>query len=106
MAAWDDERADRAAHADAAEADCPPGIVMNCAVHQRTTLNELVEMINKILGKNIEPIYTEPRPGDIKHSFADIERLKKTLQYEFYRFSSSTSPSPAQCFSPTARAGG
>lgn len=66
----------------AAEADCPPGVVMNCAVHQRTNLNELVEMINKILGKNIEAIRVDPRPGDIKHSFADIELLKKTLGYE------------------------
>ncbi|RMF56937.1 MAG: NAD-dependent epimerase/dehydratase family protein, partial [Calditrichaeota bacterium] len=66
----------------ATEADCPPGIVVNCAVHQRTTLNELVEKINQILGKNIKPQYTDPRPGDIKHSFADIERLKKYLGYE------------------------
>ncbi len=66
----------------ATEADCPPGVVMNAAVHQRTTLNELVAMINKILGKNIQPVYTEPRPGDIKHSFADITRLKETLGYQ------------------------
>lgn len=66
----------------ATEVDCPPGVVMNCAVHERTNLNELVEMINKILGKSIEAIRVDPRPGDIKHSFADIERLKKTLGYQ------------------------
>lgn len=66
----------------ATEADCPPGIVMNSAVHQRTTLNELVVMINEILGTNVEAIRTEPRAGDIKHSFADIERLKMHLKYE------------------------
>lgn len=66
----------------ATEVDCPPGVVMNCAVHERTNLNELVEMINRILGKNIEAIRVEPRPGDIKHSFADIDRLKKTLGYQ------------------------
>lgn len=66
----------------ATEADCPPGVVMNCAVHQRTSLNQLVAMINQILGKNVQPRYSEPRPGDIKHSFADISRLKKTLGYE------------------------
>ncbi len=65
----------------ATEADCPPGVVMNCAVHQRTTLNELVARINKILGKTIEPVYTDSRPGDVKHSFADIDRLKNTLGY-------------------------
>lgn len=66
----------------ATEADCPPGIFMNCAVHQRTSLNELVEAINRILGKNIKAIYTEPRAGDVKHSFADIERLKQALGFE------------------------
>lgn len=66
----------------ATEIDCPPGVVMNAAVHQRTTLNELVEMINRILGKDVKPIYADPRPGDIKHSFADIDLLKETLQYE------------------------
>lgn len=66
----------------ATEADCPPGIVMNCAVHQRTDLNELVAKINQLVGKNIQPIYADPRPGDIKHSFADIERLKQTFNYE------------------------
>ncbi len=66
----------------ATEVDCPPGVVMNCAVHQRTNLNELVAMINRILGKNIEPIYTDPRPGDIKHSYADIDRMKQVLDYE------------------------
>lgn len=66
----------------AAEAECPPGMVMNCAVHQRTNLNELAAMINKILGKNIQPVYEKPRPGDVKHSFADIDLLKKTLNYE------------------------
>ncbi len=66
----------------ATEVDCPAGVVMNSAVHERTTLNELVAAINRILGKDIKPIYTEPRPGDIKHSFADISRLKSTLHYE------------------------
>lgn len=66
----------------ATEEDCPPGIAMNCAVHQRTTLNELVEKINQILGKNIQPVYTEPRPGDVKHSFADITLLQKNLNFE------------------------
>ena len=29
-------------------------------------------MINELLEKDIEPIYVNPRPGDIKHSLADI----------------------------------
>jgi UDP-glucose 4-epimerase len=65
----------------ATEVDCPPGVTMNCAVHQRTTLNQLVEKINEKLGKNIKPIYAEPRAGDVKHSFADISLLNETLKF-------------------------
>ncbi|MGH1366161.1 MAG: SDR family oxidoreductase [Calditrichia bacterium] len=66
----------------ATEVDCPPGVVMNCAVHERTTLNDLVAMINKILDKDIKAVHTEPRAGDIKHSFADITRLENTLDFK------------------------
>ena len=55
---------------------------MNCACHGQVTLNELVKQINNLLNKNIEPIYAEPRPGDIKHSFANIELIKKILDFK------------------------
>lgn len=66
----------------ATEADFSPGMVFNCACHQRITLNYLVEKVNELMGKNIQPVYTDPRPGDVKHSFADIERIKNHLGYE------------------------
>lgn len=66
----------------ATEVDCPPGVVMNCAVHERTDLNTLVARLNDLMGTSIDPIYADPRPGDVKHSFADIERLKETLKFE------------------------
>lgn len=50
--------------------------VFNIACGRRITLNELVECINEIIGKNVRPIYAEPRPGDIKHSLADISKAK------------------------------
>ncbi|MCL7411966.1 MAG: NAD-dependent epimerase/dehydratase family protein, partial [Methanosarcinaceae archaeon] len=50
--------------------------VFNIACGRRITLNELVEYINEIIGKNVRPIYAEPRPGDIKHSLADISKAK------------------------------
>ncbi len=57
------------------------GIVLNCACHGRITLNELSRKINSVLGKNIAPIYKAERPGDIKHSFADISAAKKCLGF-------------------------
>lgn len=50
--------------------------VFNVACGRQITLNELVDLINEILGKDIRPIYTEPRSGDIKHSMADISKAK------------------------------
>ena len=55
--------------------------IFNIACGRRITINKLVDMINEILGKDIEPVYAEPRPGDIKHSLADISRAR-TFGYE------------------------
>jgi nucleoside-diphosphate-sugar epimerase len=30
---------------------------------------------------NLKPIHTEPRPGDIRQSYADITKAKKLLKY-------------------------
>jgi UDP-glucose 4-epimerase len=48
------------------------GEVINIACGQAVTVNEIINMINKLLGKSVRPIYTASRPGDVKHSLADI----------------------------------
>lgn len=58
------------------------GIAMNIACHERISLNELIDELNKVLGKNIKPIYEAPRPGDVKHSFAAIGLIKEKLGFE------------------------
>jgi UDP-glucose 4-epimerase len=50
--------------------------IFNIACGQRIILNDLISMINELLGKDIEPKYVDPRPGDIKHSLADITKAK------------------------------
>lgn len=50
--------------------------VFNTACGRRININQLVDIINEILGKNIKPLYQKPRPGDIKHSMADISKAK------------------------------
>jgi UDP-glucose 4-epimerase len=46
------------------------------------TINDLAHLILKLAGKeNVEPIHGPPRPGDIKHSQANINRAKKELGY-------------------------
>lgn len=65
----------------AATADCKTPLVMNCACHGQVTLNALAAELNKLLGTNIEPIYVEPRPGDIKHSFAEIKVIENKIGF-------------------------
>ena len=56
--------------------------MINIACGKRYSLNQIISLINKILGKNIKPIYQSPRPGDIKHSLADITKANKLLDYK------------------------
>lgn len=48
--------------------------VYNIACGRRITINQLIDMVNEILGKDVEPTYSEVRAGDIKHSLADISK--------------------------------
>ena len=50
--------------------------IFNIACGRRIILNDLIKMINELLGKDIKPEYVNPRPGDIKHSLADINAAK------------------------------
>jgi nucleoside-diphosphate-sugar epimerase len=49
------------------------------AVGQRFTLNFLVKELCRLMDKQVEPLYTSPQPGDVKHSLASIEVLKQRL---------------------------
>jgi nucleoside-diphosphate-sugar epimerase len=57
------------------------GHAINVACGVRTSLLELVESINSILGTNIEPAHDPPRLGDVKHSLADITRARDLLGF-------------------------
>lgn len=58
------------------------GEVVNIACGQRVTVNETIQIINELLSKNIKPRYTAPRPGDVRHSLADIRLAKKIIGYK------------------------
>jgi nucleoside-diphosphate-sugar epimerase len=53
------------------------GRVFNAAVGARHTLLELVDTLNEILGTQIQPRFGPVRPGDVKHSQADINLIKE-----------------------------
>jgi UDP-N-acetylglucosamine 4-epimerase len=62
--------------------------VYNVAVGERTTLNQLFSIIKENVvekvptATRIEPLYRDFRPGDVRHSLADIGKVKKMLGYE------------------------
>ena len=58
------------------------GEVFNVACGGRVTINELVATVNELLDTDIEPRYDDPRPGDVRHSMADISKAKELLGYE------------------------
>ena len=51
--------------------------IINVASGEKTTINELYKIISETLGSNIEPKYLPERKGDIKHSLADVNNMKK-----------------------------
>jgi len=58
------------------------GEVFNIAAGVATTVNELASMLLEIMDKTyLKPVYTSPRPGDIRHSYADVTKAKKVLGY-------------------------
>ncbi len=58
------------------------GQVVNIACGLAVTVNEIIAMINEATGKSIKPNYTDPRPGDVKHSLADITLAKELIGFE------------------------
>ena len=65
----------------AAESDVT-GEAFNVGTGGRVTVNELVETLNDQLGIDIDPIYDDPRPGDVRHSHADISKAESLLGYD------------------------
>ncbi|MDT0539465.1 SDR family oxidoreductase [Croceitalea sp. P059] len=61
--------------------------VYNVAFGERTSLNELVDMLKKLLSKfdetinDVSIIYGPERQGDVPHSLASIEKAKKGIGY-------------------------
>ncbi len=62
-----------------------PGIkcgIFNVANGKDSTVLQLVNYLNKIIGKNIEPRFLDPRPGDVLKTHADISKIKSKLGYK------------------------
>lgn len=65
----------------AAEAPAAAGEVMNVAIGERITLNQLLAELQQIIGTNLKANYAETRAGDVRHSLADISKAQRLLGY-------------------------
>jgi nucleoside-diphosphate-sugar epimerase len=66
----------------AAQADSVAGETFNIACGERISLNSLIEELSAISGESIAPLHSDARPGDVRHSLADISRARESLGYE------------------------
>ena len=60
------------------------GEVINIACGKRITVNHLVDSINNILDSKINAVIAPTRPGDVKHSLANIGKAQQLLNYEVH----------------------
>ncbi len=60
----------------------------NVAYHEQTSLNQLFEMLKSMLKNELsdlnvsDPIYEEFRPGDVRHSLANIDKASNLVDYK------------------------
>lgn len=66
----------------ACEAAGAAGEVFNIASGRRITINDLYDKMAGLLNKRERPVYKAPRPGDVRHSLADITKAHRLLGYE------------------------
>lgn len=76
----DDVVAATLAAASAAAERCS-GRVYNVAAGERHDLLELLEIVAETLGVQPAPVHTDPRPGDVRHTHADVSAAKRDLGY-------------------------
>jgi nucleoside-diphosphate-sugar epimerase len=66
----------------ACDAPKAAGEVINVATGGRISLNELLRVMNRIVGSSLQAVYKPSRAGDVKDSQADITKARTLLGYE------------------------
>jgi len=56
--------------------------VYNIACGERTTLNQMADILHHVSGREIDINHGPERPGDVRHSLADISKASKLLGYQ------------------------
>lgn len=54
----------------------------NVCTESKVTINQLLEIIKKVMNSNIKPIYVSPRNGDIKYSYMTYKKINAELGWK------------------------
>jgi UDP-glucose 4-epimerase len=65
----------------AMSAEGAAGKVFNVAAGSRTSLNELLRTLERLSGRGVEPSYENARPGEVRHSQADVSAAERGLGF-------------------------
>jgi len=57
------------------------GEEFNVGSGKQTSLNQLVQALREIIGADLKVEYTEPQPGDVRHSLASIEKARRLMGF-------------------------
>jgi nucleoside-diphosphate-sugar epimerase len=57
------------------------GEVFNVACGRNTTLLGVIDRVNRLVSKRVTPHFAPARPGDVRHSKADISKARRLLGY-------------------------
>jgi UDP-N-acetylglucosamine/UDP-N-acetyl-alpha-D-glucosaminouronate 4-epimerase len=66
----------------ASQPSSPSALTCNVACGSRYSLLELLQVICEAAGREVEPVFGPPRPGDIQHSQADVSIARRALGYQ------------------------
>jgi nucleoside-diphosphate-sugar epimerase len=65
----------------AAAGPAAAGEAVNVGCNERISVLDLVQLINDRLPRPIEPVFTAPRPGDVRDSQAAVAKAQRLLGY-------------------------
>ena len=65
----------------ACQAPAASGEVINVATAGRISLNQLFTIVKREVGSSLDPVYSDPRAGDVRDSQADISKAQRLLGY-------------------------
>jgi UDP-glucose 4-epimerase len=71
-----------AVNATISAVNAPPGEVFNIGGGSRVALIEIIRLLEEIIGKKPNVVFSSEQKGDVKHTFAQTEKAKRLLGFK------------------------